>query len=127
LSSLHFLLRGPSRGTLLGPERRFWQKKSQKQCDSRGAVHVVHEKVAGVHNMSLNKEERAVIENAKLCAERGWKGTFHLRSGETIEGAYITGTNWDLSVVSVERVGERHMPARIIYLKDVASIEVGWT
>lgn len=67
-----------------------------------------------------------VLENAKLCAEQGWKGTFHLKNGEVIEQAFITGTNWEEGVVSVERVGERHLPPKIIHLKDVDSIEVGW-
>ncbi len=77
--------------------------------------------------MSLNKDERAVIENAKLCADQGWRGTFHLHDGSTIEKAYITGTNWDINVISVERVGERNLPPKVLYLTDVKSIEVGWT
>lgn len=77
--------------------------------------------------MSLSKAKRDVIENAKLCAEQGWKGTFHLTSGEVIDKAYITGTNWTEEVVSLEKVGERHLPPRIISLRDVETIEVGWT
>jgi hypothetical protein len=99
------------------------ERQREKKENTQDAKH----KDAGVHFMSLNKEERAVIENAKLCAEQGWKGTFHLHSGETIEGAYITGTNWDLNVVSLEKVGERNLPARLVYLKDVASIDVSWS
>ena len=67
-----------------------------------------------------------VLENAKLCAEQGWKGTFYLISGEVIEKAFITGTNWEVGAVSLERVGERHLPPRIVFLKDVDRIEVGW-
>ena len=67
-----------------------------------------------------------VLDNVKLCAERGWKGSFHLHSGEVIESGFITGTNWEEGVISVERVGERHLPPRILFLKDVKHIEVGW-
>ena len=77
--------------------------------------------------MSLLKPPREVIENAKLCAEQGWKGTFRLKSGENVEGAYITGTNWEAGVISVERVGERNLPPKIINLVDVSSVEVVWT
>ena len=70
--------------------------------------------------------KRDVIENTKLCAEQGWKATFRLFSGETIEKAYITGTDWNLQVVSLERVGERHLPPRILRLNEVMSVEVGW-
>ena len=77
--------------------------------------------------MSVNKAKRDVIENTKLCADQGWKGTFRLSSGEIVEKAYITGTNWDLEVIKIEKVGERHLPPRIIHLCDVESVEVGWT
>lgn len=77
--------------------------------------------------MSLNKNHRIVIENAKLCAEQGWRGTFHFNTGEVFEGAYITGTNWDEEVVALERIGERHLPRRIVNLKDVQSIDVIWS
>jgi hypothetical protein len=77
--------------------------------------------------MSLSKSKRDVIENTKLCVEQGWKGTFRLLSGEKVEGAYVTGTNWDVEAISVERVGERHLPPRIIYLNEVESVEVNWT
>jgi len=72
------------------------------------------------------KAPRDVIENAKLCAEQGWRGTFHLKTGEVISKAYITGTNWELEVVSIEKVGERHLEPQLIHLKDVMRIEVGW-
>ena len=74
-----------------------------------------------------SKANPDVVENAKLCAEQGWKGTFHLKSGEVISKAYITGTNWDLEAVSIEKIGERHVEPRVVYLKDVSRIEVGWS
>jgi hypothetical protein len=77
--------------------------------------------------MSVNKAKRDVIENTKLCAEQGWKATFRLSSGEVIEKAYITGTDWDAEAVKVEKIGERHLPPRIIFLRDVDAVEVGWT
>lgn len=77
--------------------------------------------------MDALKAKRDVIENTKLCAEQGWKATFRLLSGEVIEKAYITGTDWKLEAISVEKVGERHLPARILYLKDVDNVEVGWS
>lgn len=73
------------------------------------------------------KNLKNVIENAKLCADRGWKASFHMMSGDVVEKAYITGTNWEQNVVSVEKVGERHLEPKIIYLKDVQSIEIGWS
>ena len=75
---------------------------------------------------STQKVPSEIIENAKLCAEQGWKGTFHLKSGEVISQAFITGTNWELNVVSVEKIGERHLEPRIVYLVEVDRIEVGW-
>lgn len=71
-------------------------------------------------------KDRDVLENAKLCAEQGWKGNFRLFTGEVIEAAFITGTNWDKGFISIERVGERDKPPRILNLKDIESIEVGW-
>ena len=76
--------------------------------------------------MSVNKAKEDVIGNAKLCAEQGWKGTFRLLSGEVIEKAYITGTDWEKEAIALERVGDRHLPPRIIYLSEVESVEVGW-
>jgi len=69
---------------------------------------------------------RDVIENTKLCADQGWKATFHLSTGEVIDKAYITGTDWRAEAISVEKVGERHLPARILFLRDVVRVEVGW-
>ena len=81
------------------------------------------------HDLSFDekRKRRAVLENAKLCAEQGWKGTFYLLDGEIIEKAFITGTNWEQAVISLEKVGERHLPARIVHLKDVEKVEVGWS
>ena len=76
--------------------------------------------------MDSLKAKRDVIENTKLCAEQGWKATFRLHDGEVIEKAYITGTDWNLEAVSLEKVGERNLPPRILFLKDVAQVEVGW-
>jgi hypothetical protein len=76
--------------------------------------------------MDSSKAKRDVVENTKLCAEQGWKATFRLKDGEVIEKAYITGTDWKLEAVSLEKVGERHLPARILYLRDVDQVEVGW-
>jgi hypothetical protein len=76
--------------------------------------------------MSVSKAKRDVIENTKLCAEQGWKGTFRLLSGEVVEKAYITGTDWQAEAISVEKVGERNLPPRIIFLHEVESVEVGW-
>lgn len=76
--------------------------------------------------MSVNKAKRDVIENTKLCAEQGWKGNFRLTSGEMIERAYITGTDWEREAVSLERVGERHLPPRIIHLNEVDGVEIIW-
>lgn len=72
------------------------------------------------------KPHRDVLENAKLCAEQGWKGTFHLMSGEVIEKAYITGTNWEKGVITLERIGERHLPPRLLQIADIEKIEIGW-
>lgn len=72
------------------------------------------------------KAKRDVIENTRLCADQGWKATFHLISGEIIEGAFITGTDWEKEAVSLEKVGERHLPPRILYLTEVNRVEVGW-
>jgi hypothetical protein len=76
--------------------------------------------------MSEEKAKRDVVESSRLCAEQGWKGTFRLISGEVIEGAYITGTDWVKEFVALERVGERHLPARLLDLRDVASVEPNW-
>ncbi len=72
------------------------------------------------------KVKHDVIENTRLCAEQGWKATFRLTTGEAIEGAYITGTDWEKGAVALEKVGERHLPARILFLAEVDSVEVGW-
>lgn len=77
--------------------------------------------------MTESKAKRDVIENTKLCAEQGWKATFRLLSGEVIEKAYITGTDWNEEAISIEKVGERHLAPRILYLKDVDQVEVGWS
>jgi hypothetical protein len=76
--------------------------------------------------MTNLKATRDVIENTRLCAEQGWKASFHLSSGEVIEKAYITGTDWEKQAVSLEKVGERHLPPRIVFLNSVVRVEVGW-
>jgi len=77
--------------------------------------------------MTTNKVNHDVIENTRLCAEQGWKASFRLKTGEAIEGAYITGTDWEKGAVALEKVGERHLPARILFLYEVEKVEVGWT
>jgi hypothetical protein len=68
-----------------------------------------------------------VVENAKLCVDHAWKASFHFISGEVVEGAHITGTNWDLGYVQVEKIGERHLPPRLIDLSEVHRVEVIWS
>jgi hypothetical protein len=77
--------------------------------------------------MLKESAKRDVIEGAKLCAEQGWKGTYRLISGEVIEGAYVTGTDWDKQFIALEKVGERHLPATLLDLRDVASVEPSWS
>ena len=67
-----------------------------------------------------------VVEQTKLCADRGWRATFRMKSGEIVEAAYITGTNWDVGVVSIEKIGERHLPPRLIKLEEVTTVDIVW-
>lgn len=77
--------------------------------------------------MSEEKVDPSVESHALLCAERGWRGTFTLKDGEKINEAFITATDEEKKVVVLERAGERDRPPRIIYLRDVLSVEVHWT
>lgn len=68
----------------------------------------------------------SVAENVWLCAERGWRISFVLHSGETIEKAYITATDEKQGVCVIEKIGERDLPPRVLYLHDVKSVEPHW-
>lgn len=67
-----------------------------------------------------------VFEITAMCAEKGWRATFHMLDGETIQNVYITGTDWENNFVSVERVGERNRPPRLISLRDVTKVDPHW-
>lgn len=80
-----------------------------------------------VGSVAMEKANKSVIENLKLCAEQGWKCNFKFKNGELFDGAYITGTDWNAQVVRVERVNERTLPPRLIELVEVESVEVLWS
>jgi hypothetical protein len=68
-----------------------------------------------------------IIESAQLAADKGWRASFQFTDGRRIDGAYITAADWDVGAVKVEKVGERHLPPTLIYLKDLLKVEVDWS
>ena len=76
-----------------------------------------------------NEEDQIVAgieESVWLCAERGWRIELNFKDGEKLGGQFITATDEQQKVIVVERPGERQKPARIVYLKDLASVTVNW-
>lgn len=78
--------------------------------------------------MSENQDDvdPQVESHAWLCAERGWRGTFTLKSGDVIADAFVTATDQEKKFVVLERVGERDRPPHLIDLRNVSSVEVHW-
>jgi hypothetical protein len=73
------------------------------------------------------KQLQEVKKNAQLCADQGWRGNFFLKSGESIQEAFITKADWDKDAIVLERMGERHVPPRLLMLNEIKKVEVDWS
>ena len=67
------------------------------------------------------------ISTLKMVAEKGWRATLELSSGEVLDQIYITLEDFDKGAFAIERVGERHLKPRILYVKEVLKVLPDWS
>ena len=68
-----------------------------------------------------------VEANAWLAAERGWKTNCFFRDGTVVQGAFITATDENKKAMVIERVGERHLQPRLVFLREIERLDVLWS
>ncbi|MFK8138416.1 MAG: hypothetical protein AB8E15_08655 [Bdellovibrionales bacterium] len=64
--------------------------------------------------------------NMKIAADNGWKISLKFTSGESFPDALITHIDEENKAIVCERVGERHLKPKLIYLDDVADTQLHW-
>lgn len=72
-------------------------------------------------------DQDSVLKTAKMIADNGWKGTFHMLSGEKHSAMFITASDFDKGAVVCERIGERHLPPTLLMLSEVKHIVPDWS
>lgn len=73
-------------------------------------------------NLKLDKIKQDVM----ICAENGYRGNFSMNDGKSYRGGYITGTNWEVGVISIERVGDRSRKPIVLRIEDIVDFELIW-
>ncbi len=63
----------------------------------------------------------------RMVAEKGWRATLELSSGEVLDQIYITLEDFEKGAFAVERVGERHLKPRILHVKDIVKVVPDWS
>lgn len=70
---------------------------------------------------------REVLQTLIMVAERGWRAHLVLSNGEEIKQIYITLEDFENGAFAVERVGERHLKPRLLWVKDVVKVTPDWS
>lgn len=73
---------------------------------------------------NVNQE---VLQTLMMVAERGWRAHLVLSSGEELEQIYITLEDFEKGAFAVERVGERHLKPRMLWVKYVVKVTPDWS
>lgn len=73
---------------------------------------------------NVNKE---VLDTLKMVAEKGWRATLKLDTGEVLEQIYITLEDFEKGGFAVERVGERHIKPRVLLVHQVVEVVPDWS
>ena len=71
--------------------------------------------------------DEKIMADVRLCAKEGWKATFVFHNGEVFPQAFITATDFDAGAITLERVGERHLQPRLVFLNELAELRPDWS
>ena len=75
----------------------------------------------------MQSVDPAIKSKAVLVAEQGWQATFVMHSGEELERAFITATDFDKDAIVVETIGGRSKKPNLFWLKDIKEIKYDWS
>ncbi len=77
--------------------------------------------------MTQDTIDSEVAAKAQMCADQGWRANLTFKSGEEYRGAFITAADFEQGVVQMERIGDRNIEPRLIWLKDIQKWEPDWS